>query len=153
MRKILLASIALFCALNANNLKHIDLYESPSCGCCEMWAEYMKKNGYEITIHKSWDFAQAKADFGIKSEFQSCHTGVIEIDGEKYALEGHLPIAAIEWFIAHKPKNAVGISVPGMPQGSPGMDFGIAQEYPVMVLYKDGSATQMGIFKKDKKLR
>ena len=118
-----------------------------------MWAEYMRKNGYEISIHKSWDFAQVKADFGIKSEFQSCHTGVIEIDGEKFALEGHLPLAAIEWFATNKPKDAIGIAVPGMPQGSPGMDFGIAQEYPVMVLYKDGSATQMGIFKKDKQVR
>lgn len=152
MRKILVCLIAIFCALNAqsNSAKNIKLYESPTCGCCELWAEYMQKNGYKVNIHKGWDYLQVKEDFGIKDEFQSCHTGVIEIDGEKFALEGHLPLRAIEWLVATKPKGAIGISAPGMPQGSPGMEQGAFEEYPVVVLYKDGKSEEIGIFKGDK---
>lgn len=152
MRKILVCLIAIFCALNAqtNSAKNIELYESPTCGCCELWAEYMQKNGYKVNIHKGWDYLQVKEDFGIKDEFQSCHTGVIEIDGEKFALEGHLPLRAIEWLVATKPKGAIGISAPGMPQGSPGMEQGVFDEYPVVVLYKNGKSEVLGIFKGDK---
>ena len=149
MKKILLCLIA-FCALNAQSTKIIELYESPTCGCCELWAKYMQKNGYKINIHKSWDYLQVKEKFGIKDEFQSCHTGIIDIDGEKFALEGHLPVIAIEWLIANKPKGAIGISAFGMPQGSPGMEMGAFEEYPVVVLYKDGKSEELGIFKGDK---
>lgn len=93
---------------------------------------------------------QIKEKFGIKDEFMSCHTGVIKVGNKEFALEGHLPLSAIEWLIANAPKNAIGISAPGMPQGSPGMEQGTFEEYPVVVLYKDGKAENLGIFKGDK---
>ena len=151
MKKILICLIALFCALNANEAKKvIELYESPTCGCCELWAQYLQKNDYKVNIHKSWDFAQVKEKFGIKDEFQSCHTGIIKVGDKEFALEGHLPLSAIEWLVANAPKNAIGISAPGMPQGSPGMEQGEFEEYPVVVLYKDGKSEELGIFKGDK---
>ena len=151
MKKILICLIALFCAINANEAKKvIELYESPTCGCCELWAQYLQKNGHKINIHKSWDFVQVKEKFGIKDEFQSCHTGVIKVGDKEFALEGHLPLSAIEWLVANAPKNAIGISAPGMPQGSPGMEQGEFEEYPVVVLYKDGKSEELGIFKGDK---
>ena len=160
MKKILACLIVAFCALNASessvsaiSTKSIELYESPSCGCCEFWAKYMQKNGYKINSHKSWDFMQVKEKFGIKDEFMSCHTGIIEVKGKKFALEGHLPLSAIEWLIANAPKNVIGISAPGMPQGSPGMEQGEFEEYPVVVLYKDGKAENLGIFKGDKLIK
>lgn len=157
MRKILICLMMVFCVLNANeskinpkSQKIIELYESPTCGCCELWAEYMSQNGYKVNIHKSNDFMQIKEKFGIKDEFMSCHTGVIKVGNKEFALEGHLPLSAIEWLIANAPKNAIGISAPGMPQGSPGMEQGTFEEYPVLVLYKDGKAENLGIFKGDK---
>ena len=151
MKKILICLIAIFCAINANEAKKvIELYESPTCGCCELWAQYLQKNGYKVNIHKSLDFAQVKEKFGIKDEFQSCHTGVIKVGDKKFALEGHLPLSAIEWLVANAPKNAIGISAPGMPQGSPGMEQGEFEEYPVVVLYKEGKSETLGIFKGDK---
>lgn len=155
MRKFLVYVIAFscLCTLNAEqskNMKIVELYESPTCGCCELWVEYMQKNGYKVNIHKGWDYLQIKEKFGIKDEFQSCHTGIIEVEGVQFALEGHLPISAIEWFIANKPKGALGISAPGMPQGSPGMEQGDFEEYPVVVLYKNGKSEELGIFKGDK---
>ena len=154
MKKILICLIALFCALNANESKKaIELYESPTCGCCELWAQYLQKNGYKVNIHKSLDFVQVKEKFGIKDEFQSCHTGVIKVGDREFALEGHLPLSAIEWLVANAPKNAIGISAPGMPQGSPGMEQGEFEEYPVVVLYKGGKSETLGIFKGDKVIK
>lgn len=155
MKRFLVCLVAIFCVLNAqsSDAKIINLYESPTCGCCELWAEYMRKNGYKINIHKSWDYLQVKEKFGIKDEFQSCHTGIIEISGKQFALEGHLPISAVEWLIANKSKDIIGISTPGMPQGSPGMEQGFFEEYPVVVLYKNGKSEELGIFKGDKVIK
>lgn len=152
MRKVLVY-LVLFWAVAYADVKTIELYESPTCGCCELWAKYMQKNGYKINIHKGWDFIDVKVKYGIKDEFQSCHTGIIEVSGEKFALEGHLPIKAIEWLVANKPKNAIGISAPGMPQGSPGMEQGSFEEYPVVLLFKDGKSEELGIFKGDKVIK
>lgn len=131
MKKSILIFVAciLFSTMQAKN---IQIYESPNCGCCDLWADYMKNKGYEISVHKTHDILKIKKDFGIKDEYQSCHTGFIE----GYIVEGHVPESAIAWLLENKPKNIIGISAPGMPQGSPGMEQGYSEKYPVILIKK-----------------
>lgn len=106
--------------LAAAQAKEIQIYESPACGCCDLWADYMKAKGYKVSIHKTNDFLKIKEKLSIKDEYQSCHTGVIE----GYAIEGHIPESVVAWLLENKPKDVIGISAPRMPQGSPGMEQG-----------------------------
>ena len=126
----------------------IHVYKSPSCGCCGLWESYMEKNGYKISSHASDDFIKIKEKLNIKDEYQSCHTGVI--DG--YAIEGHVPSSAVDWLLENKPNGVIGISAPGMPMGSPGMEQGIEEKYPVILMKKDGSSEIFGYYQGDKKI-
>ncbi|MGM8975614.1 DUF411 domain-containing protein [Campylobacter jejuni] len=145
MKKTILTILFL---LTLTQAKEIQVYESPTCGCCDLWADYMKAKGYGVSVHKTNDFLKIKEKMGIKDEYQSCHTGVIE----GYAIEGHVPESAIAWLLENKPKDVIGISAPGMPQGSPGMEQGYSEKYPVILMKKDGSYELYGYFIGDKKL-
>lgn len=146
MKKLFLVFILILASvLQAKNL---EIYESPTCGCCDLWADYMKKQGYEVKVIKTNDFLKIKQNLGIKEEYQSCHTGVI--DG--YAIEGHVPQSAVKWLLENKPEGVIGISAPGMPQGSPGMEQGYSEKYPVILMKKDGSYELYGYFIGDKKI-
>lgn len=140
-------------ANSANQSKFIKVFESPTCGCCDKWVEYMKSKGYKLEVHKSTDFYKIKEQYNIKPAYQSCHTGIITSANQSYALEGHIPLGALEWLLEHKPQEAIGISAPGMPQGSPGMEQGIYEEYPVILLLKDGEYELLGIYKGDKLIK
>lgn len=141
MKKILF--LALFSALLLANEKSLAVFESPSCGCCEKWIAYMKNKGYKVDIHKSNDYYKIKQEFAIKPEYQSCHTAI----SSGYAIEGHVPESVVKWLLETKPQGVIGVSAPGMPQGSPGMEQGAFEEYPVIVMKKDGSYEIYGYFK------
>lgn len=146
MKKYLFA-LALVLPLFAQD-KIMEVYKGPACGCCGLWESYMQKNGYKINSHTSEDFLKIKENLGIKEEYQSCHTGII--DG--YAIEGHVPQSAVAWLLENKPADVIGISAPGMPMGSPGMEQGMQGEYPVILMKKDGSSEIFGYYKGDKKI-
>ncbi|MGJ0112690.1 DUF411 domain-containing protein [Campylobacter molothri] len=147
MKKMILAffMIATASILQAKNL---EIYESPTCMCCDYWAAYMKKKGYSVNVHKTDDFLKIKDQYGVKNEYQSCHTGIIE----GYVVEGHVPESAVAWLLENKLKDVIGISAPGMPQGSPGMEQGYNEKYPVILMKKDGSYEIYGYFLGDQKL-
>ncbi len=130
---------------NAQNSKHIELYQSPACGCCGKWVEYMCAKGYTVSVHKDDAYYDYKGErFGIKDIYESCHTGL----AGGYALEGHLPEDAVAWLLTAKPEGVIGIAVPGMPMGSPGMELGGEDEqYPVVIMLKDGGYKIYGIYK------
>jgi hypothetical protein len=92
------------------------VYKSPDCGCCGVYAQYLKREEYEVVIKETDDMESIKEQFGVPSELQSCHTTVI---GD-YIVEGHIPSEAITQLLAEKP-SVEGIALPGMPSGSPGM--------------------------------
>lgn len=118
---------------------NLDVYKSPTCECCGKWVDYMAENGFSANTHHPLDLAQLKSDKGIAPRYQSCHTGVSK-DG--YIFEGHIPANIVKRFLDEKPKGALGLSVPGMPIGSPGMEMGNRyDDYDVLLLMKDGSAT------------
>lgn len=127
------------------NEKTMTLHSSPTCGCCGLWVDYMEKKGYDIKTLKSNDFYKIKEEYHIEPEYQSCHTGIIQ----GYVVEGHVPESAVKWLLENKqPENVLGIAVPGMPIGSPGMERGNRkEEYPVLILFKDGNSKVYGYFK------
>ena len=102
------------------------LYKDPACGCCAAWGEYMRANGFEVEIVNTADLASIKHAHGIPADYEGCHTFVIG----GYAVEGHVPVAAILKLLTEEP-DVRAISLPGMPMGSPGM--GGSKEAPFAI--------------------
>ena len=119
-------------------LASYDLYKSPTCGCCEDWMIHMNERGYSAVVHHPDDLNAVKAKLGIHPRYQSCHTAVMR-DG--HVFEGHIPARYIEAFLENPPPGAIGLAVPGMPVGSPGMEAGARFDpYDVLLLKADGSS-------------
>jgi hypothetical protein len=94
----------------------IVVYKSPTCGCCRDWVEHLRDEGFKVTTHDRNDMQVVKSTYGVTPQLQSCHTAVV--DG--YVVEGHVPAGDIRRMLQERPKIA-GLSAPGMPQKSPGM--------------------------------
>ena len=97
----------------------IKVYKSPTCGCCALWVDHMREAGFELDVEDTDDMIGVKIDAGLPLQLQSCHTALVG----GYVFEGHIPAEVIARFLAEKP-SASGLAVPGMPVGSPGMEFG-----------------------------
>ncbi|AEI76675.1 metal-binding protein [Cupriavidus necator N-1] len=122
----------------------IDVYKSPLCGCCEDWVKHLRSNGFTVTVHDVEDTGVYRKRFGMPERFGSCHTG--HIGG--YAIEGHVPAADIRKLLATKPR-AVGLAVPGMPVGSPGMEQGPRKDpFDVLIVKADGAASVFASYNK-----
>lgn len=114
----------------------IDVYKSPTCGCCNNWIDHLKANGFNVRSHNTADVTQHKARLGVPSGFAACHTA--EING--YVVEGHVPAKEIKRLLQEKPR-ARGLAVPGMPIGSPGMEAGgRVDPHDVLLVNRDGSS-------------
>lgn len=99
--------------------KEITVYRSPYCGCCEDWVKHMQKHGFQIKDDiKTENMAAIKQEYKVPSQLESCHTAIIN----GYVVEGHVPADDIKRFIAQSPKQ-IGLSVPGMVSGTPGMEM------------------------------
>ena len=115
----------------------IHVVKDPGCGCCNAWVDILKSGGYEVTTEhaRGADLDRVKMKAGVSPDMASCHTARIE----GYTIEGHVPLADIERLLAERP-DAVGLAVPGMPYGSPGMGPKAAREaYDVHLMHRDGS--------------
>jgi hypothetical protein len=97
----------------------IEVHRSPTCSCCGKWVEHLKQNNFNVKDIVSDDVQAIKDQYGITKELASCHTALIN----GYAIEGHVPADDIKTLLKNKPK-LVGITVPGMPSGTPGMEMG-----------------------------
>jgi hypothetical protein len=111
----------------------IDVYKSASCGCCEEWVKHLRANGLTVNTHDVEDPSVHRQKAGIPDELGSCHTGIVR----GYALEGHVPASEIKRLLAEKPK-AKGLTVPGMPLGSPGMEGPRKDAYDVLLVQANG---------------
>lgn len=118
------------------------VYKTPTCGCCQKWVDHMTDNKFASKVVSLDDLSPIKEKYGIEDRYRSCHTGVVVTESGDYIFEGHVPSEHIEAFLANPPKDALGLSVPGMPLGSPGMEVGDRKAYyQVLLLNKDGSST------------
>ncbi len=114
----------------------LTVYKSPTCGCCTKWIEHMRAAGFTVVAHDTDDLATAKQNFGVPSSLGSCHTG--EAGG--YVIEGHVPADLIKKMLAEHPA-ILGLAVPGMPMGSPGMEGSPADRYNVMAFDRQGKTS------------
>jgi hypothetical protein len=96
--------------------KDVTLYKNPECGCCEGYADYLRQNGFSVTVKPTHVLAAISRDAGIPDEAQGCHLSMI--DG--YAVSGHVPIGTVKKLLTERP-DIKGVTLPGMPMGSPGM--------------------------------
>ena len=113
---------------------HVSLFKNPECGCCESYAAYLRQNGFDVDVKPSNDLATISSQAGVPSEYEGCHTAFIE----GYVVEGHVPTKAIEKLLKERPKIA-GITLPGMPMGSPGMGDDPTKSFTVYAVTKDGA--------------
>lgn len=114
----------------------LQVWKDPNCGCCKDWIAHIEKNGFAATVIEQGNNA-ARARLGMPQTFASCHTALVQ----GYVIEGHVPAADIQRLLKEKPQ-ALGLAVPGMPIGSPGMDGeaygGRRDPYQVMLIGKNG---------------
>jgi hypothetical protein len=110
------------------------VYKTPTCGCCRLWVDHVRHAGFHVTTTDVADVGPVKATHRVPAELQSCHTALIG----GYVVEGHVPAADIQRLLKERP-DIIGIAVPGMPSGSPGMENGLTEKYEVIAIGKDGS--------------
>jgi len=114
------------------------VHKTPTCGCCKEWIKHLESNGFTPATKDHQSMQEVKEKYNIKPQYRSCHTAVSE-DG--YIFEGHIPSKYITQFLSEKNPDAIGLSVPGMPLGSPGMEIGNRfTPYEVLILFRDGTS-------------
>jgi len=114
--------------------KSATVYKQVGCGCCSIWAEQLKKLGFKVSTMEIPDLAKIKNTYGVPQAAHTCHTALI--DG--YVIEGHVPAEDIARLLRDRPQ-AMGLAVPGMPIGSPGMEGGTAERYNVLAFERNGT--------------
>lgn len=134
----LIAVVALVLATSCSktsNAQAITVYKSPTCGCCKKWISHLEANGFEVTAHDTYDMQSIKRQNGVADHLASCHTAIVN----GYVIEGHVPADNIKRLLKEKPV-AAGLTVPGMPMGSPGMEGPRKDPYNVLLFNRAGDS-------------
>lgn len=127
-----IAATLLFIAPTASATATVEVYKSPTCGCCDKWVDHMRDNGFTVNTHDIGN-KEIRQKSGISNSLGSCHTGLVN----GYAIEGHVPADDIKRFLRERPR-AVGLSVPDMPHGTPGMEGARSDPYNVLMIKNPG---------------
>lgn len=128
-----------------NQQIELEVYKTPTCGCCKKWVSHIVDQGIGATTHDFQDIGKIKSKYNINAKFQSCHSAISK---EGYVFEGHVPAKFIKLFLAQEHPDALGLAVPGMPLGSPGMEVGERfMPYEILLLLKDGSSEVFAMVK------
>lgn len=130
------ASLLAIPSLRAQAKPQVEVWKDPNCGCCADWVRHLQTEGFEVRVNDTGNTA-ARKRLGIAGKLGSCHTALVS----GYAIEGHVPAQDIWRLLKEKPQ-AIGLSVPGMPVGSPGMDgpeyAGRKDPFDVLLIARDG---------------
>lgn len=138
MRRFVLASLLFNGAVQAAEPIAMDVYRDPNCGCCTAWIKHLESNGFTVTDHVESNMSAVKTRLGVPHSLGSCHTGVI--DGK--FVEGHVPAADV--LKLRQRSDLIGVAVPGMPMGSPGMEHGEMRDaYSVIGVQADGKQQEL----------
>lgn len=141
-RRQLLGILSVLAATGARPLAQkgpaVQVYKDPTCGCCSLWVEHLRKAGFSATVTDVQDMEAIKTKHGVPRQARSCHTAVVGT----FVIEGHVPAADVQRLLKERPA-VVGIGVPGMPIGSPGMEVASVkpQPYDVLAFNKAGEIT------------
>ncbi|TLS67023.1 DUF411 domain-containing protein [Mariprofundus erugo] len=136
MAGVLISAAAMLSPLQAMATEVV-MYKSPNCGCCTDWADSLRKEGFTVVENQREDMDRIKASYGVPEKLSSCHTATVN----GYVIEGHVPAADVKRLLDEKPA-IVGLTAPGMPMKSPGMQpAGLPpKNYDVLAFDKDGKA-------------
>jgi hypothetical protein len=130
----LLTTLALAaCGAPARSSSDVQVFRTATCGCCLGWAEHLEQSGFSVDVIEVDDLPAVKQRLGVPSELASCHTA--EVDG--YVVEGHVPASDVQRLLRERPKIR-GLAVPGMPEGSPGMEGPHPESYAVLAFDAQG---------------
>jgi hypothetical protein len=113
----------------------VTVYKDPGCECCGKWVKHMSANGFVVNVRDVSNMDEIKRTMNVPKALQSCHTAVVG----KYVIEGHVPADLVKKLIAEK-SSALGLAVPGMVTGSPGMEGGKAEHYDILAFERDGKS-------------
>lgn len=140
---VLLASTTVFGVnASAQSKTTVEVWKTATCGCCHDWVAHLEANGFKVVTHdvSEVDKSAKRASVGIPAQLGSCHTALVN----GYALEGHVPASDVRRLLKERPK-AAGLTVPGMPIGSPGMDGpaygGRKDKYATLLVLRDGTSS------------
>jgi hypothetical protein len=117
---------------------NILVYKDPNCGCCTGWVQHLKEAGFTVRVEETVDLRAIRARLGVPADLAACHTAQVE----GYVLEGHVPAVAVRRLLEKRPI-AIGLAVPGMPVGSPGMEGGVPQRYDIVLFGANARQTFM----------
>ena len=138
-RRTLIASAlaAATLPLQAQTTRLVEVWKDPDCGCCKEWVKHLQANGFQVIAHDVDGPADMRAKLGMPDAYGSCHTARVQ----GYLLEGHVPAREVKRLLAERPQ-AIGLAVPAMPVGSPGMEVGNRQDpYDVLLVTANGRAS------------
>ena len=125
-------------------LPNIEVFKSPYCDCCGAWVDHLRRAGFAVKVTSVDDTAAARKRLGMPDDFGSCHSASVA----GYALEGHVPAAEVRKLLALRPA-AIGLAVPGMPVGSPGMEVGSRRDaYQVFLIDRGGRSSVFASYPK-----
>ena len=118
-------------------LPTVVVYKTESCGCCAAWVRHMEASGFRVEVHNESNMSPIKRALGVPADLESCHTAKVD----RYFIEGHVPAEDVRRLLAER-RNALGIAVPRMPIGSPGMEQGNRREpYDVLLVQRSGATS------------
>lgn len=121
---------------NAPLKTRMTVYKTPTCPCCKGWVNHARANGFDISEVNTDELDVYRSKFKVPADLASCHTAVVG----NYAFEGHVPADLIQQFLKKPPQGALGLAVPGMPIGSPGMEMGARKDAYAVVLFKSNGS-------------
>ena len=135
---VLIASLILLVTSSPSQQSRplVTVFKNPTCGCCGKWIEHLKSNGFVVKVQEVNDTSPYERQYHVPRGMASCHTAVVN----GYTIEGHVPAADIKRLLNERPK-AVGLAVPGMPTGSPGMEAAHSDAYSVFVFDESGQTS------------
>lgn len=116
-------------------MHEIDVWKSPTCGCCTKWIEHLRDAGFDVVAHNTNKVDVVRAKLSLPDRYSSCHVAKIG----RYAIEGHVPASDIKRLLEERPM-AIGLAVPGMPMGSPGMEGPRSKPYQTLLIGHGGKA-------------
>ena len=118
----------------AQGAPKVEVFKSPSCGCCGAWVDHMRQNGFQVSTHDVSDVPAERKKLGMPDRLGSCHSAKVA----GYVIEGHVPAADIRRLLKDRPQ-AIGLTVPGMVPGSPGMEAAKTMPYDTLLVARDGT--------------
>jgi len=137
--RILFVTAALLFAASvsfASDLPQIEVWKDPNCGCCSKWIAHLRESGFRVNAHDTASVNTARAKLGMPHRYGACHTARVG----QYVVEGHVPASDIKRLLKQQPE-AIGLAVPGMPMGSPGMEGPYSEPYQTLLVDQSGNAS------------